>query len=632
MIKTAGAAAIKTLGLYLISPGAGHQGPHVLYAPYYAGSVFSEFENEASVVTAINTPGPLQDLIIRRLPESQQSIFSNLLKTTIGQASEITLASSPIGGNLLGHLFSDNANLLQRMLGSRSEVAGQSDWEAVKHLFSTGIKPVSGVLPGKLAYAQFLWQSFEDFDSSAEALQDHHWERALQYFISGTVQMVSLGRLSLENELVTSPVATETAPVTNAAIEPQWSEVKPTAPARTSLQRFEAPTVALKELTKNPADGTYLESVSKHRYAPIAGKVYRVDQSGAVWKTLNAHEDGPSLLTTASRQLVIDPDVHTVHYGKALSKMHNKYTTAYEVSRVLNVEARGMEEIRANHPEKARMIVQAIDMARYYAFNSLHNLAQQRRLVPGTRLDAFFKHFFDVGSVDAGLLDKIKQTILPICTALVDPDEDLMNSERFVVGSNKYSHANLIAFVVEQDSNRNVHFTERFFDQQLDWYKTCLTEPFNVDGHSQAATLIHEFSHLFSKTVDIASLEARRPFSDLITPITGYGRAMKQSQMDFQREALSLATPREELFARWDNTLQSWLSLDSIMGSYHVGKEILKAAGTTTMAAARDAFFNPQNPEKRIDIILRNADSIAFLICEMGRQLDPVPDATTFSI
>jgi hypothetical protein len=30
---------------------------------------------------------------------------------------------------------------------------------------------------------------------------------------------------------------------------------------------------------------------------------------------------------------------------------------------------------------------------------------------------------------------------------------------------------------------------------------------------------------------------------------------MKQNQLDFQREALSLLTPRDELFARWNNTL-----------------------------------------------------------------------------
>jgi hypothetical protein len=629
LIKTAGAAAVKTLGLHLIGPGAGHDGPQILYAPYHAGSVFTEFENEASVVAAINAPGPLQDLIIRRLPESQQSVFNNLFKSAVGQLSEITLASSPIDGNLLTRLFSDNTSLLAKMLGSRSEITGQADWEAAKNLFSSGIKLISGLLPGKLAYVQFLWQSFKDFEDSAEALQDRHWKRALQEFIAGAVQMITLGRLSLESSIVTSQVAAETTPVASPVVDPQWSHLQPTATNRTALQPFEAPTVSLKDLTQDPVNRTYIESVSKYRYAPVAGKVYRVAKPGAVWQILNARQDGPSLLTTPTRQMVIDPDVHTVHYGKALTTLRNQYATSHEVSRVLNIEARGMDDIRTNHPEKARMIVQAIDMARYYAFNSLHNLVQLRHLVPGTRLDTFLKGFFDVSSVDTGLLDKIKQAIAPICTALVDPDEDLMNTERFVVGSNRYQQADLIAFVVDKDSKKNVHFTERFFDQQLDWYKSCLTEPFDVDGHSQAATLIHEFAHLFSKAVDVASLEARRPFSDLIAPITGYGRAMLQSQMDFQREALSLATPTEELFARWNSTLLSWISLDSIPGAYHVGKEILKVAGTTTMEAARNAFLNPQNPDTRIDIILRNADSIAFLICEMGRQLDPVPVAST---
>lgn len=631
LIKTAGSAAVKTLGLYLISPGAGKQGPNILYAPYFPGPVFSEFENEASVVAAINTPGSLQDLVIRRLPDKQQSTFSHLLKSTVGQVSEITLASSPIDGNLLGRLYSDNASLIERMLGSRAKATAQSDWEAVKHLFSSGIKLASGLLPGKLAYLQFLWHSFRDFEASAEALQDHHWKRAMQEFIAGAAQMVSLGRLSLEDELVTSQATTTTEPVATPVTQPKWSELKPTAPLRTSLQSFEAPTVNLKDLTRNADDGTYLDSISQQRYAPVAGKVYRVAKPGAAWQILNAEQDGPTLATTSTQQMVIDPDVHTVHYGKALSKMRNEYITRYEANRVLNIEARGMENIRANHPEKARMIVQAIDMARYYAFNSLHNLAQQRKLTPGTRLDGLFKRFFDVSGVDAALLDKIKQTILPICTALVDPDEDLMNTERFVVGSNKNQQASIIAFVVSGDSKKNVHFTEKFFDQQLECYEPCLTEPFDIEGHSQAATLIHEFSHLFSKTVDIASLEARRPFSDLVSPITGYGRAMKQSQMDFQREALSLQTPREELFARWDNEMQSWLSLDLIPGSTHVGKEILKVTGTKTMEAARNAFLNPQNAEKRIDVILRNADSIAFLICEMGRQLDPVPVASTSS-
>ncbi|WP_449105405.1 dermonecrotic toxin domain-containing protein [Pseudomonas mohnii] len=625
LIKTPGAAAVKALGLYLIGPGAGKFGPQVLLAPYHPTAVFSEFENEASAVAALTEPGPLQDLLIRRLPENQRTVFANLFKSSVGQPSEITLASSPLTGNFLSQMFSDNVNLLSQMFGSQSDTRGQSDWEALKNLFSAGINRVIGLLPGKLACISFLWQSFKDFEASAEALQDHHWQRALQAFIAGALQMVSLGRLSLETSAIADQATAEDEPVIAPVNDPQWARIRPTATSRTALQPFEAPTVALKDLTKHQTDGTYSDPVSKKSYAAIAGKVYPVNKPGAVWQLLRDNESGPSLRQSPTRQMVVDPDLHTVHYGKALSKMHNQYAIGHEVRQVLNIEARGMEDIRTHHPEKARMIAQAIDMARYYAFNSLHNLAQLRQLLPGTRLDAFLKHFFDVHSVDNSLLDKIKQTIVPVCTALVDPDEDLLNSERFIVGSNKYQHANLIAFVVQQDARKNVHFTERFFDQQLDWYKFCLTEPFNVDGHSQAATLIHEFAHLFSKAVDIASLEARRPFSDLVTPITQYGHAMKQSQVDFQRAALSLGTPREELFARWSDNEQAWIDLDDIPGLNHVGKAILNIVGTRTMEGAREAFLDRHSPDKRIDIILRNADSIAFLICEMGRQLDPLP-------
>ena len=625
LIKTPGADAVKALGLYLIGPGAGKVGPQVLYAPYHPTAVFSEFENEASVIAALNQPGPLQDLLIRRLPESQRTVFANLSKTTVGQQSEVTLASSPLAGNFLSQMFSDNVSLLSQMFTSQSEISGQSDWEAIKNLFSSGIRLVTGLLPGKLACVSFLWQSFKDFEASAEALQDHHWQRALQAFIAGAVQMVSLGRLSLENSANAEQTTTDAAPVIPPVTDPKWADIRPTATSRTTLQPFEAPTVALQNFTKSQADGTYFDPTSKYRYAAIAGKVYRVAKPGAVWQILNDQQSGPSLRQSPTRQMVIDPDLHTVHYGKAMSKMHNRYATDHEVRRLLNIEARGMEDIRTHHPEKARMIVQAIDMARYYAFNSLHNLTHLRRLIPGTRLDTFLKHFFDLRNVDNGLLDKIKQTIVPICTALVDPEDDLLNSERFIVGSNKYQGANLIAFVVEQDARKNVHFTEKFFDQQLDWYKSCLTEPFNVEGHGQAATLIHELAHLSSKALDIAYLEARRPFSDLVTPITHYGRALKQIQEDFQREALSLATPREELFAQWDDNEQAWIDLDEIRGLDHVGKAILNIAGAETMEAARDAFLDRHNPDKRIEIILSNADSIAFLICEMGRQLDPLP-------
>ena len=369
LIKTVGAAAVKTLGLYLIGPGSGQKSPQILYAPFHADSLFTEFDNEASVVSALNTPGPLQELLIRRLPAGERSAFRNLLKSTIGQASEITLASNSIGGNLLTRLFSDNTHLLSQMLGTQSDANGQSDWEAAKHLFSSGIHRLAGLLPGKLSYGLFLWQAYKDFKASAEAQQNRHWKQAVLNFIAGAVQMVSLGRLSLEKSIGATQATTDTLaePVATPVAAPHWSQVKSTAPMRTSLLPFETTAVELKDLKKNSANGTYLEMTSKQTYAPIAGKVYRVTRPGAIWRMIKDKEEGPALLTTPEKQLVLDPDIHTVHYGKALSKMHNQYVTAKYAREVLNIEARGMKDIRAKHPEKARMIVQAIDLARYYA-------------------------------------------------------------------------------------------------------------------------------------------------------------------------------------------------------------------------------------------------------------------------
>ncbi len=624
LIKTAGAKAVTALGMYLIGPASGKPGPQVLYAPYHGEQAFSEFADEAAVVSALNIPGALQNLLLRRLPASEKSIFGALFKSSTGQTSEITLASKSVDGNALMQLFSDNLALLPRLLSSHSLPSAQEDWEVAKNLFSSGIKLVRGLLPGKLAYVQFLWQAFKDAMNSAEALQDHHWKRALETFIAGAAEMITLGRLSLESTLVEQEASVPQATVATPPSVPHWHQIRTTAASRTNLQTFETPTIALKGLTHKVADGTYEDLPTKNLYAPIAGKVYPVEQPGAVWQIKGTEQAGPVLQHTASRQIMIDPDRHTVHFGKALSKMYNRHANEREARVWLNIEAQGMAEIRARHPEKARMLTQAVDMARYYALNSLHNMAQLKNHAPGTRLDTFLKSFFGVQRIDADILAKIKKTIVPICDALVDPTEDLMNTDRFVVGSNKYRNTGLIAFVIDDDARKMVHFTEKFFNQELDWYKVGLTQPFNVEGHAQASTLIHEFAHQANKAVDIASLEARRPFTDLIATITGYGAAMKETQTRFQREALSLETPREELFARWSNELQEWISFDEIPGIEHVAKEILKVTQSPTVEDARTAFLSTSNPHPRIDTILRNADSIAFLICEMGRQLDPV--------
>jgi hypothetical protein len=642
LISTGGATPIEALGMYLISPGKGVDGPQVLYAPYYDGLPFTEFETENGLLAALNTPGPLQDLLIRRLPESSRATIQNLLKSTVGETTEMTLASTPITGNVLERLFQDNISLLKQILGSQSTVTAQTDWEKAKDLFSSGIKLVSGFLPGKLSCGLFLWQAYKDFKDSAQALQEQHWKRAFKSFVYGVAQMVTMGRLMQANPASTPAAISSTEisaelpaeqsleqfvkkPVEQPVVVPQWSAINTTSASRTTAQVYEAPTVELEKFQKHATNGTYEDLVTKHHYAPVSGKVYRVEQRSGAWRMINETQQGPRLETAAGKQLVPAADAHSIHYGKAVFDLANKYITKVQAQGALNIEAAGMQEIHRLYPAKAQAIVESLELARQYAFNCLHNLVQLRINTSGTRLDTFLQSFFDVDAIDAAKLEKIKNVIVPICKALVDPGLDELDTKRFVVGSNRSTTDELVAFVIDTDRQRKVYFTEHFFDPQLDWYKSGLTEPFDVDAHAQATTIIHEFSHHFAKTIDITYLEARRPFSDLISTVTSLGKRYKTKQVQLQRAALSLATPRDELFARWNDNTLSWEDMDDLVHTAHIGKQIKKITGTKTMDAARTAFLDPVNPDRRIDTILLNADSIALLISEMGRQLDPVP-------
>ncbi|WP_285415458.1 DUF6543 domain-containing protein [Pseudomonas sp. efr-133-TYG-5] len=618
LVKTAGAAAIGVQGMYLIKRTAA-KAPRILFTPY-AQPMFREFADDAALIAALNTPGDLQDLLIRRLPQAQQAVFRGLFQASLGQISEIRLVDNSITGNCLEHLFTDNTELLRQMLGSQARSEAQADWEAAKTLCAADIRQVPAPLPGKLAYVPLLWPAYESFKASAEALQNQHWRRALKGFIDGAMQLLEVVLLPQ------APVPPAVVPALDSATLPvevsNWAQTRLTSPWRTQLQVFETTAVALKDLTRNAKDGTYVRYSDNRTFAAVAGKVYRVVKDhNSQWQLADNALRGPRLVSRGDR-LVIDPDCYTVHYGKAVSKLHNRYSNERERREVLDIEAQGMQEIRRKHPRKAQMLMQAVDLARFYAFNSLHNLAQFDPELPGTRVHTLLKTVFDLTHIDIELLRSIKKAIVPICQALVDPAEDLLNTDRFVIGSNRY-FSDIIAFVLDGDDQKKVHFTEKFFSPQLDWYKSALTQPFDVDSHAQAATLIHEFAHQFSQAVDIASMEARRPFSDLISTITAYGATMKQNQERFQRASLSLTTPREELFSYWSESLREWLSFDSIPALAHACEGVLAATGKTTLDTARDAFLDPQSAAARINVILRNADSLAYLICALGRQLDP---------
>ncbi|WP_244142271.1 dermonecrotic toxin domain-containing protein [Pseudomonas gozinkensis] len=618
LIKTAGATALPVQGMYVFTPGSRHKGPLVLYAPY-AEQVFQEFENENELISALNMPGRLQDLLLRRLQGSERAILRNLLVSSVGQPSEMKLAISAFEGNLLEHLYNDNLVLLEQQLDAQKNSESQFDWETAKILFSQEIRQLSNLLPGKLGYIPVLWKAYDEFKGSAEALQNHHWKRALKSFVRGAEQMIMVGLIPQASDEAEAVVEE----VQDMAETAELADIDPTAPQRTMLQSYESMDVALKDLKFDPGQGTYLQVSRNRHFAAVEGKVYPVVKSGNAWRLANSVPQGPLFQKNGPR-LVRVADHQTVHYGQVFGRLVERHSITTLRRTMLNIEAQGMEEIRMRFPLKAQALVNAIDLARRYAFYCLHNLVPLANGPIHSRVSHFLEDFFNVPTITPEILSRINAAILPICNALVDPSDELLDTERFVVGSNKWLH-DVIAFVLEGDAQKRVHFTEHFFRQQLDQYKPFLLEPFDVDGHAQASTLIHEFSHQFSKALDITTLRAREPFSDLISRITTGGSKLYNDLHADQRSALSLSTPRVRLFAEWNSVFKTWVDVDKVPGMELTHKEILRLTGARNLREARDAFLDQRSPDARINVILRNADSIARLICEVGRQLDPAP-------
>ncbi|WP_413791191.1 dermonecrotic toxin domain-containing protein [Pseudomonas sp. N4] len=624
LIKTSGAAAVKALGLYLVSSNAPATSPLVLYAPYHSGHCFTEFKDEASVVAAFNTPGALQDLLIRRLPGGQQAIFKNLFASTLGHLSEITLGSTPIRTNLFDTLFDDNTRLLAELLDSQAQDKRPFDWSTVLHLFSSGIRLVGRQLPGKLTFIETLWESYQDFKASSEALQADDWKTGVHNFIAGAAEMVSLGMLNRDDTFGLLDPVEPALPSAPSALN--WKDIACTGQLRTDLGVFEAMGVSLSTLQENLADGTYKAVETSKFYIPLAGKVFQVAKAGPAWRIIHEHGEGPLLKKSPDgRTWVIAPQRQTIRFGKAGSKMAITYSD-FKAKGSLNIEARGMAEIRRKYPHRANAIVQALETARFYSFNALHNLHQlKRQVLPGSRLDRYLKSFFGVSHVDARLLSKIETAISPICQALADPSWELQNANRIVVGHLKHLEDRATAFVLEPAAVGRIYITQFFFDMGLDWYKTAVPDTFNVDAHAQGATFIHEVSHQLFNTLDIIYLDAALPFLDLISTATYLGQVHYDKQKDLQANGLSSTTPKSKLFTQWDSTDNTYKKVELLPLYKETTQEILKITGAKTMEHARDDFLDPILPDKRIDVILRNADSITLLICELGRQLDASP-------
>ncbi|MFJ2364401.1 dermonecrotic toxin domain-containing protein [Pseudomonas sp. NPDC087697] len=633
LVASSGATAVKALGLYLIGPQPGTQGPQVLYAPYSQSHHLKEYKDEAGLLAELTAPGALQQWVLRSLPDAARATFAPLLASPAGTTPSISLASNPIKGHLFKQLFTDNIEVLFKLLGCQSIAKAHEAWNAVKHVFTSGVNQALQFIPGKLAYPLVVWNSFKLFKSSAEALQEHHWRRGIGDFVKGAAQMVML-RQSM-------PEAPEGVPDTPAEVTPlpapspstvdsesSWANIDITAAQRTELQPHEVTDIALQDLHKDSNLGLYRDPITSRQYAPIEGKVFRIGKHGEHWQITNDHDVGPLVYKNARLQWSTRNPL--VLGARVVSRITNRAYSNPIARRGMNIHATGMEAIRRLYLRKASMITEALSLATRYVKNSKGNLRLLVSTSPAnTQTLKLIKDFFDLQIVEPLHIERIKEVIDDLLSALLAPSLNSPTSKRFAIGSQRRSSRNtkgeVMAFTLIPDSAQRLYLTRSFFKPELG-YENLLTAPFNVDAHARAVTLIHELTHQVCQTEDITYLNACHPHLDLVNGNTPIGRMVKASLQEDQRKALSLSTPRHELFQV--TNLITGLKTDPQIGSASevILNHILDITEGQTLDDARRIFRT--DPLKRVETILGNADSVALLISKMGRRLESMPSLT----
>ncbi|PIB43162.1 hypothetical protein AOA59_18035 [Pseudomonas sp. 2822-15] len=617
-----GKKTIKIPGAYLIGSASGDEGPQVLYAPYSPGYTLKEYTVEAALCAELTACGELQRWVRQVVPAVDLAALTNALEQP--QASTtLQLASNPINAALFKQLFTDNVELLTTLLGCQKAADAGTAWDTAKAVFSEGVQAATVFFAGKLAYPLVVWQSYKLFKASAEELQSHQWHKALGHFISGVALLAGLSDSMPPVSEGGMPPAPEpiSPPSTPASSVVTWPALDITAASRTRLQRFEVLEPSLANLIKDTSLNLY-RSTSSHYYAAVAGKVFEVIKHGLGWRIIGDGEVGPEVQNNPRQQWMLSSAGPVLTGRRAIARLINRFYSEPYARSSMNVLASGMREIRALYARESWVITDALALATFYAKNAQENL----RLIAQTPLAApelvkQIKAFFGLQTLEVEHLEKIQEIVDKVCSALMEPSLTSSDSARFVIGRSRlpalHGGHTLMAFTIVPDPLQLVYLTEVFFDPGLN-YSHLLIKPFYVSVHARATTLIHEITHHVCETLDLAYVHSTHPFDDLIDPQTPEGRSTKVTLENRHLSRLSLNTPPHELFQVVD--IATGLKTDPAQGTstQHVLDRLLTVTGAQTLAEARRVFRT--NALKRILTVLNNADSVAYLIAQLGRR------------
>jgi len=630
------------LNTYLMGPRENQPGPWVLYAPLHDEFVFKEYPDQAALVLDIHTSAYFQAYILDRIDPDLRKIYDkggfvephlpfsteSSFDLPFERAAPVTVQIDPYEGNCLLLMFKGAVDILKLQVKQYSVTNAEHRRAATQYLFTLGAEQFMALMPGRLGALIGIIQGETLLNLSLISATDQQWGQAISEFMTALSVMISSGQNPAEAASLTSHETSAllddpTSPdplvqLIDAAdtFEFSWGNSSLTQQIRERLREFEVHDIALYTLQRDELLSVYRDPVTGRAYAAIGGKTYEVQSDEDGWFIVSGDRIGPSVSLDADQQWKLDIQGGLRGGGGALTRMEGSLVDDL-VDEIMVVSARGMPEIRHRHRDMALTIEDACLQAQRYLENALDNLT---RRLPDNKLDPraekILSDFFAQKVPDDRLYEVTKKAVTGLYQELIDPSLSPIDSPRYVVGVNRMGNESASAFIFEADPARRIFLTEQFF--RLPTYRLKLSAQrageFKFPQHYRAAILIHELSHMVLKTDDIAYVDSQAPFIDLLEDAPTYRLRIRNELIYQQQKTLSFHTDRDKLFKQLDE--DSWRDLRRMDGN---GKQtILRIAGKSTLEEARDVFY--EDVHKRVDIMLKNADSVALLVTLLGRE------------
>ncbi|MEN1835871.1 DUF6543 domain-containing protein [Pseudomonas lijiangensis] len=629
LLRAPGWKPDNVIGTYVIAPRESRQGSWLLYSVLGGEFAVKEYTDRDALLADIRTSSKLQDFILSRLDTAVRHIYDSggfqephlpfsaesSMDIPWTRPAPVEIKVTPYQGNAQQLMFKGTLDAFKLLMCDDSVTNAENDRAATYYLLGLLGEQIFAFLPGRLGALVGLWQSRSLFEASLHSVAGRHWGKAASEFTAALSMVISARRKPGEeiSEQIEEPE--EVLAPEDTFLRFRWGNNTLTADLQARLRQLEVRNVALKDLRKDNLLNTYKDEQTQKEYVAIDGKVYQVELNNSKWRIVGKDRLGPPIRLNKKQQWELDLSMGLRGGGALVSRYRN--SASVDIEKYLVIEAKGISEIRQVFRDRAELIEEAHGQARKYLENAMDNLKEHPSQGIHPRSMHILSDFFSISHPDAELIRSVRSSLTTLYGALMDPSLSPLDSERYVIGVNRPTNHDSLAFVFVEDPMKRIFLTDKFF--RLPYYRLKIsavrTGEFHAGSHHRATIMLHELSHLSLDTEDIAYVDSNAPFLDLLEDTSEFRKRLKDEVMAAQQDTLSYRTDRSKLFMQLDDEDGTFKDLKHRDGGAKA--TVLRLTGKRSLSKARDVFYS--DTQVRSKIMLSNADSVALLATLLGR-------------